>query len=143
MSYHYTTPLEVWCREICYHKPVSECYSHPQAMKFCFCLQTPLPTEPSYPTTTTEESITVLDKLCGVAIAKAEYSGPLSDYYCTHTCGSQLPISALSACAKDLVARFACLCDGVAMGPSVAPPENLPNSDKICFNVAPRSEFYR
>ena len=42
--------------------------------------------------------------------------GVVSEPYHPH-----LPIS-VSTCAKDPVARFACLCDGYAMGPSVFPP---------------------
>ena len=149
MVQHYITPLELWCREICLKQPVSQCFSHPQAEKFCFCLKTPLnpeptttplPETPSKPAQITTEPDLVLDKVCGVTSAKPEYSSPLADWYCTNTCGSHLPAS---VCAKDPVARFACLCDGVAIGPSVAQPEHLPNSDKICTNAAPRSEFYR
>ena len=138
---HYLSPTsEIWCREICLKKPVSECNSHPLAKLFCFCRTTPLKPEPQI---TTKEFI--IDKLCEVTTPKAEYFSPISDWYCTNQCGLRnLPAYiAASLCAKDPVARFVCLCDGVALGPSVALPEHLPNSDKICTNPVPRSEFYR
>ena len=164
---HYILPLELWCRERCLNKPVSQCYADPQAEKFCFCVKSPInpviipqpqpassttepptPTFPSSPGTSsqppqvqvTPDTTLDPDQVCGLASAKAEYSGPLSDWYCTNTCGGGLPAS---ACARDPLARFSCLCDGAAIGPSVTPPEPLPESDKLCTIAAPRSEFYR
>ena len=129
-----------WCKKVCLKKPVRECYSNPLAEKFCFCLKTPLEDE---------EYVRYISeiyngyKLCEVTSTKAEYSSPLSDWYCKNACSHPYKPTSVSNCTKDPVARFACLCDGVALGQSVAPPEHLPNSDKICTNVAPRSEFYR
>ena len=164
---HYILPLELWCRERCLNKPVSQCYSDPQAEKFCFCVQTPtdpliipqptpqqpssnttpltptspLPGSPSQPVNEgTTDTTLDLDQLCGLASAKADYSSSLSDWYCTNICGGHLPAS---ACAQDPVARFSCLCDGAAIGPSIAQPDHLPSSDKICTIAAPRREFYR
>ena len=162
VTQHYILPLELWCRERCLNKPVSQCYSDPQAEKFCFCVQTPtnpliipqptstiapltptspVPGSPSLPMNEgTTDTTLDLDQLCGIASAKADYYSPLSDWYCTNTCGGYLPAS---ACAQDPVARFSCLCDGSAIGPSIAQPDHLPSSDKICTIAAPRSEFYR
>ena len=152
VTQHYILPLELWCRERCLNKPVSQCYSDPQAEKFCFCDQTtstiapltptsPVPGSPSLPMNEgTTDTTLDLDQLCGIASAKADYYSPLSDWYCTNTCGGYLPAS---ACAQDPVARFSCLCDGSAIGPSIAQPDHLPSSDKICTIAAPRSEFYR
>ena len=71
---HYLSPTsEIWCREICLKKPVSECNSHPLAKLFCFCRTTPLNPEPQI---TTEEFI--IDKLCEVTTPKAEYFSPIS-----------------------------------------------------------------
>ena len=138
--YLYLKPSdEHFCRKICLKKPVSECYNNFLAVRFCCCLRTRSDIANGY-------------SLCENTSVKSEYSGPLSDWYCKNTCSHPyLPIS-VSTCAKDPVARFACLCDGYAMGPSVFPPWFEPlsilatsktNSDKICTNVAPRREFYR
>ena len=166
MAQHYILPLELWCRERCLNKPVSQCYADPQAEKFCFCVKSPInpviipqpqpassttapppSTSPSPGTSSQPPLIQVTtdttldpDQVCGLASAKAEFSTPLSDWYCTNTCGGGLPAS---ACARDPLARFSCLCDGAAIGPSLSPPEPLPDSDQICTIAAPRSEFYR